>query len=123
MTGQNSEFVRWRLDASNYISLSSGSGDFTFSQSESGTVDSVTGGSFTSGTNVSFNIASRNGATFINGAVDGTALTANTTPTTFPDLETTDLQLAYSGGSMVIKLFRMWDVNITDTGTEDATDD
>lgn len=123
MTGQNSEFVRWRLDASNYISLSSGTTDFTFTQSEGGTVDSVTGGSFTSGTNVSFNVASRNGSTFINGAVDGTALTANTTPTTFPDLETTNLELAYSGGSMVIKEVSLWDVNITDAGTEDATDD
>ena len=123
MTGQNSEFVRWRLDASNYIDLSSGTGDFTFAQSESGTVDSVTGGSFTSGTNVPFNVASRNGSTFINGAVDGTALTENTTPTTFPDLETTDLELAYSGGSMVIKEVSLWDVNIQDAGTEDATDD
>jgi len=123
MTGQSSEFVRWRLDASNYISLSSGTGDFTFSQSEGGTVDSVTGGSFTSGTNVSFNIASRHGSTFINGAVDGTALTENTTPTTFPDLENTNLQLAYSGGAMVIKEVSLWDVNIEDAGTEDATDD
>ena len=123
MTGQSSEFVRWRLDASNYIALSSGAGDFTFSQSEGGTVDSVTGGSFTSGTNVSFNIASRHGSTFINGAVDGTALTENTTPTTFPDLENTNLQLAYSGGAMVIKEVSLWDVNIEDAGTEDATDD
>jgi len=123
MTGQNSEFVRWRLDASNYISLSSGTGDFTFAQSEGGIVDSVTGGSFTSGTNVSFNVASRNGSTFINGAVDGVALTEDATPTTFPDLETTDLQLAYSGGPMVIKEVSLWDVNITDAGTEDATDD
>ena len=123
MTGQNSEFVRWRLDANNYISLSSGAGDFTFSQSEGGTVDSVTGGSFTSGTNVSFNIASRHGSTFVNGAVEGTALTEDTTPTSLPDLETTNLQLAYSGGSMVLKEVSLWDVNLGDAGTEDATED
>jgi hypothetical protein len=75
------------------------------------------------GVNVPFNIASRHGSTFINGAVDGTALTENTTPTTFPDLETTNLQLAYSGGPIILEEFSLWDVNITDAGTEDATDD
>jgi hypothetical protein len=58
--------------------------------------------------------------TFINGAVDGVALTANTTPTNLPDLGATDLNLAYDYMGTVER-FRVWGVDLGDTGIETAT--
>jgi hypothetical protein len=70
---------------------------------------------------VPFNIAGRHGSTFVNGAVDGTALTADTTPVALPDLSTTDLNLGstYNG---TIRTFRMWGQDITDAGLVEATE-
>jgi len=75
---------------------------------------------YSPGTNVPFNIASRHGSTFINGAVDGTALTANTTPTALPDLSSTDMQIG-STFNGTIKLFRIWAEDLTDEGIEEAS--
>jgi|DEB0MinimDraft_10_1074344.scaffolds.fasta_scaffold17665_3 hypothetical protein len=119
-TGDSFTMLRWYADANNYITQEIGASDFTFEQAASGTVDSVTGGSITSGINVPFNIASRHGSTFINGAVDGTALTADTTPVALPDLSSTDLQITYDFMGNV-KQVRVWAVDIGDTGLEAAT--
>ena len=124
VTGQNSGFVNWTADANNGILMQSGTNDFTFTQEAGGTVDSLTGGSYTSGINVPVSIAMRNGLTFINGADDGTALTANTTPTAFPDLSTTDLIIAPSGGPQIIREFIFWGGttgNIGDTGMDETS--
>jgi hypothetical protein len=115
MNGANSTFVNWTLDANNNILMQSGASDFTFTQEAGGVVDTVTGGSFTSGINTPFNLASRHGSTFVNGAIDGTALTANTTPVSLPDLENTDLQIAQTFMGHV-HLVRVWAVDIGDTG-------
>ena len=114
-TGDSYTMTRWYDDASNYITQESGTNDYTFEQAEGGTVDSVTGGSFTSGILQPYNIASRHGSTFINGAVSGTALTENTTPTALPDLSSTDLDLAltYNG---TIKMVRIWADDLDDSG-------
>jgi hypothetical protein len=64
---------------------------------------------------VPYNIASRHGSTFLNGALSGTALTANTTPTALPDLSSTDLDLAYDYMG-TIRTFRIWDADLTDEG-------
>ena len=72
-------------------------GRIRFSQREttSGYDELGTSGSyFTPDINVPFNISSRHGSTFINGAEGGTALTANTTVTALPDLSSNDLLLA-----------------------------
>lgn len=129
-TSLNVVFVRWQADVNNRIQTflnTTGSeiGQVRFQQETGGVNDVVfeATSSYSPGVNVPFNVASRHGSTFINGAVDGTALTEDTTPTSLPDLETTYLQLAYSGGSMVLKEVSLWDVDITDAGTEDATDD
>ena len=120
MTGSSSTFASWTEDVSNGILMQSGASDFTFTQEAAGTVDTVTGGSYTSGINVTFNIASRHGSTFINGAVDGTALTANTTPTALPDLSSTDMQIG-STFMGTIKLFRVWAEDLTDEGIAEAS--
>jgi hypothetical protein len=117
---------RWYSDASNYlqayIASTSGTGDSRFLSRASGVSDVVTssGSYYSPGINVPFNIASRHGSTFINGAVDGTALTEDTTPVALPDLSTTDLNLGYDFMG-TIKTFRMWADDIGDTGLEQAS--
>jgi hypothetical protein len=66
---------------------------------------------YSPGVFVPFNIASRHGSTFVNGAVDGVALTANITPTALPDLSTTDLNLGYDFMG-TIKEFQIWNKDI-----------
>ena len=119
-TGDTYTTTRWYLDANNYITQNIGTSDFTFTQANAGVVDAVTGGSFTSGVNSAFNFASRHGATLINGAVDGTALTADTTPVALPDLSATDLHLGYDYMG-TISLFRIWADDIGDSGIEEAS--
>ena len=120
MTGQSRTFAKWTLDANNEILLQSGASDFTFTQEAGGVVDTVTGGSYTSGINVPFSSGSRHGSTFLNGAVDGTALTANTTPTALPDLSATNIQIG-SDFMGTIKLFRVWADDIADAGIAEET--
>jgi len=123
----NARFVRWFQDASNFIinriDTDSGTGEFTFSQLNAGVADTSN-----SGVNllspdilVPYNIASRHGSTFINGAVDGTALTANTTPTALPDLSATNLNLGHSYNG-TIRTFRIWSKDIGDAGLVEATE-
>jgi hypothetical protein len=99
-----------------------GTGGVNFRQRANSVTDTVeSGGSAHSpGINVPYNIASRHGSTFINGSVDGVALTADTTPVALPNLSATNLRLAYDMMG-TIKLFRMWDQDLGDTGLEEAT--
>jgi hypothetical protein len=119
----------WREDADNYVTsldLStnlSDEGRVFVTQEAAGVYDSVSEaspGSFTPGVLVPFNISSRHGSTFVNGAVDGVALTANTTPTALPDLSGTDLEIAYDFMG-TIGTFRQFAGDIGDTGLEKAT--
>ena len=120
-------FVRWFADSNNNIRLNTDTsgtniGQVEFVQFAGGVGDSSQSASdsYSPGILVPFNIASRHGSTFINGAVDGTALTANITPTALPDLSATNLSLAldYMG---TIKLFRMWAEDVGDAGIEEAS--
>jgi hypothetical protein len=119
--------IRWLLDGSNYIftrlDTDAGTGEFEFFQAAAGVVDNVvSGGSVVAaGVFVPFNIASRHGSTFINGAVDGTALTANTTPVALPDLSATNLQLGFDYNG-TIRTFRIWAQDIGDAGLVEATE-
>lgn len=117
----------WELDPNNDIearidTAGADTGKFFVRQRESGTVDSVAGssGDYSPGINVPFNIASRHGSTFINGAVDGTALTENTTPVALPDLSSTDLEIGYDFMG-TIKTLRIWADDIGDTGIAEAS--
>ena len=121
-------FSDWRFDSSNRIRAgidtnSTNVGQVLWLQAASGTTDAIRSAfdTFTPGVNVPFNIASRHGSTFINGAVDGVALTEDTTPVALPDLSTTDLELGYDFMG-TIKKFRMWADDIGDTGLEEATE-
>ena len=126
-TALNEIFYRWYINGGNkietYISTSSTNvGTVVFDQREliSGVGVVISPELFSPGILVPYNISSRHGSTFINGAVDGTALTANTTPTALPDLSTTDLNLAYDYMG-TIKRFRIWDEDVADTGIEKAS--
>ena len=90
------------------------------SQAASGTVDAVTGGSFTSGVNTAFNFASTHASTLVAAAVGGTALTDNTTPVALAGLSSTDLQLGHSFMG-TLKLVRVWPENVTEAGREEAS--
>ena len=122
------EYYRWQLGSIDYIfsylSTQTGrSGQPIFAQRQAASgYDDVKGGNlgYSPDTNVPFNRASRHGSTFINGAHEGTLLTANTTPTVLPDLSATDLQLGYTFMG-TIGQFRMWDEDITDAGITEAS--
>ncbi len=118
----------WELSSGNYISsrvstASTRTGQISFSQRAplSG-LDSVNGATnvYSAGTNVPFNLSARHGSTFINGAHEGTLLTANTTPTILPDLSSTDLELGQTFMGTIGE-FRMWSDDITDVGITEAT--
>jgi hypothetical protein len=120
------QFLRWRIDTNNrietYLSTSVGTGFVGFQQASAGVADNVNSSTtaYAPGINVPFNIASRHGATFVNGAVDGTALTANTTPTTLADLSATNLELGYTFNGFISE-FRMWGTDIGDSGIAEVT--
>lgn len=121
-------FWNWSSDAGTFVyaaltTVSTTTGRVDFRQNPgTGVADQVLSGSsaYSPGINVPFKIASRHGSTFINGAVGGTALTEDTTPVALPDLSTTDLELApdFMG---TLKTFRMWGVDIGDSGLEETT--
>jgi hypothetical protein len=119
---------RWRLDSSNilYNTISTagtrtGQPKFIQQQATSG-IDEVNGANnvYSPNTNVPFNLAGRYGSTFLNGAHEGTLLTANTTPTILPDLSATDLELGYIFMG-TIGQFRMWSDDLGDVGITEAS--
>jgi len=120
-------FWRWYINNSNRMSSdlrASGvlTGQPYFFQTASGIFDDADASidAYTPGILTPFNIASRHGSTFINAAVDGVALTADTTPTALPDLSNTDLQIAYDFMG-TIGTFRQFAGDIGDTGLVTAT--
>jgi hypothetical protein len=120
------QWVEWEADTNNRIigylqTVSSITGQPNFQQKQSGTADTISASdTYSPGVLVPFNIASRHGSTFINGAVDGTALTADTTPVALPDLSATDLSLGYDFMG-TIKTLRIWADDIGDTGIAEAS--
>lgn len=98
-------------------------GRVQFRQFASSVVDVVTTGNnyYSPGVNVPFSIASRHGDNFINGAVDGTALTADLTPTILPDLSATPIQIGSTFNGFIDTL-RIWDVDIGDAGIAEASE-
>lgn len=119
-------FLRWYADANNYITLdldtdSTATGEVNANQSTAGTLDTVVAGAeYSPGVNVAFNIASRHTSGAVNVAKDGTAATADTTPTALADLSSTALQLGYDFNGFISE-FRMWGADIGDSGIEEVT--
>ena len=118
---------RWRADANTriqgYLSTAgTRTGHPTWSSTAAGVTDYSTGSPtyYSPDVNVPFNIASRHGSTFIQGAVDGTAPTANTAPVALPDLSAADFEIGYIFMGNIGKV-RVWAVDLTDTGIVEAT--
>lgn len=120
-------FHNWKLDNSNYNEIilatyNTDVGKPVFNVEAGGVRDNLVGSSsaYSPGINVPFNLASRHGSTFLNGAVDGTALTANTTPVALPYLQATNLSIGYKFMGTIGK-FRVWSDDLTDTGIATAS--
>jgi hypothetical protein len=118
---------QWKVDGNNFLdayfdTTGADTGQLVVRQKEAGTHDEVTGpaDAYSPGVLVPFNISSRHGSTFVNGAVDGVALTADTTPTALPDLSNTNLEIAedFMG---TIGQFRQFAGDIGDAGLVTAT--
>ena len=118
--------VYWQESSNNNIQIildhrSSLTGAIQTQQKESGTASTlVTSNLLSEGINKPFDLAGRYTSTELNLAVDGVALTANTTPTALPDLSSIDLELGYTYMG-TIGTFRVWDKDITDDGLVEAT--
>ena len=124
-SGTNVIFSNWEYDANNYIrnsvdTQSTRDGHFMTWQ-KAGLMDYVREDAFDPGVLVPYNIASRHGSTFINGAVDGVAFTADTTPLALPDLSATDFNLGldYMG---TISMLRVWADDLADVGIAEASE-
>lgn len=70
--------------------------------------------------NVLFSLASRHLPDELNGAHEGTLLTADLTPTALPDLVTADFEIA-TVGNFIIKSVRIWFDDVGDLGIHEAT--
>jgi len=123
------QFVEWLADSNNGIEqfACSGTGFFPngavsfFQEAAATTSLRVTpAATLPFGVNVPFNISSRHGSTFLNGAVGGTALTTDTTPTALPNLSSTDLNLGFDFMGTIGE-FRMWSDDLGDVGITEAT--
>jgi len=126
--GEEIVWFKWENSTSNrvyaYLYTAVGTGSPIFRQVASGVVDQVPAvitDDYSPGINVPFNIASRNTSSDLNGAIDGTALTANTTPTALPDLSATDFQIAPKGVVNIKSLRILGGYGATDAELEAAT--
>ncbi len=118
-------FTSWNAGGGVYIeqrldTASTDTGRVSFAQQTGGVYDSKSVNIYSPGTLVRFNIASRHGSTYINGAVDGVALTADTTPTALPDLSGTNIEIAHDFMG-TIRTFRQFAGDIGDAGLVTAT--
>lgn len=114
-------FMVWDLDGSNsiydYFKTDSGTGELVTRQIEGSVGVSVNShiSAYIPGTNVPFSVASYHTSSAINGAHEGTLLTANLTPTALPDLSSTDIQL-WPKLMGYIDHWMMYNDNIEDAG-------
>ena len=122
------QWYTWEYNTSNFIDVRmstvgtrTGQPYFYHRATASGQ-DIVGGGNtyFSPEINVPFNLAARHGSTFINGATDGTALTADLTPTALPDLSATDFRIGSTFMGNIGRL-RVWADDISNTGIAEAS--
>jgi hypothetical protein len=120
-------FTRWQLDSNNLLRTrldtnSTRTGRFSAILTSGGVFQgsSSSDTAYTPEVLVPYNVAGRFGSTFVQGAIQGTELAANTAVVALPNLSATDLTLgsAYNG---TIRTFRMWGQDITDAGLVEAT--
>ena len=118
----------WKEDNDNKFAweLSTNSTDqgrFVFLQDSSSVRDIVSSGTddYLPDVLVPFNLSSRYTSNALNAAIDGVSLTANTTPTSIPDLEDIDFTLGKNFMGTIGSL-RIWANDIGDDGIVEATE-
>ena len=125
----NVQFLLWGTTFSantiwNYLGTqTTATGQYKFRQFDPSNVSDIVEGDINVSSPdilVPFNVASRHGSTFINGAVNGTALTANTTPTALPYLQATDFKIGPKFMGTIGGL-RVWADDLGDTGIVEAS--
>jgi hypothetical protein len=122
-TGLVIQFAYWSTGADTVYSALSNGGTRTgqirfFSTDANGTPISSDSSltTYSPGVFVPFNIAGRHGTTFVNGAIDGVALTTTTsTVDALPDLSTADLSLG-NNFMGTIENFQIFDRDVGDDG-------
>jgi len=121
-------FAYWYKDSANSITqgmatVGARTGELSFNQEANNVLDFVRSSAtaYAPDINVPFNIASRHGSTFLNGALEGTALTADLTPVALPDLSATDFKIGSTFMGNLGKA-RVWAVDLTDTGIAEASE-
>ena len=127
-SGEQVVFYNWASGATTYVKTvldTSGArtGQVSFFQREA--VDGqflVSTGNTTYAPDISvpFNIAARNGSTFVNGAVDGVALTASAGPSVLADFSATDFRI---GSTLMGNIggLRVWADDLADAGIAEAS--
>lgn len=125
--GVATSWVNWRLDSNNrirsYITETVGDvGKPFFLQKTAGVEGFVVGAvaQYSPGLSVPFNWSMRNTNSAINGANEGTVLTASTTPTALPAVSATVCLIADDFMGTIAK-FRQWDADLGDAGIAEAT--
>ena len=121
ITGDDGTLFNWEADANNKITASAASGAYTFTQTAAGTSDSVTGGTLADGTNTAASVASRHTDGDINAAIDGTALTVNSTVTALADLSASDFVIAPNTAINIETIRVLGGYGATDAELEAAT--
>lgn len=121
VTGDDGTLFNWEADANNKITASAASGAYTFTQTAAGTSDSVTGGTLADGTNTAASVASRHTDGDINAAIDGTALTVNSTVTALADLSASDFVIAPNTAINIETIRVLGGYGATDAELEAAT--
>jgi len=123
-------FLLWKSGSTDYISTGIDTGGSRLGQYDASQRSTNSGGQqlsqgsttdYSPNTNVPFNIASRHGSTFINGATEGT-LTTSVYPSRqgLPDLSSTDLDLGFVFMGTIGE-FRMWSDDLGDVGITEAS--
>lgn len=126
-SGLEFDFFTWIASANERVRCyldtnTGGTGGVVFAQTDNGVVDAVLSGSdaLAPGINVPFFVAMRSSSTVLNGALDGTSFTEDTTPTGYPAIQAADIRIA-PFGSCNVETFRLWNVDIENAGIEDAS--
>jgi hypothetical protein len=120
-------YVNWTSDANNFIThklrtVSARTGNPYFDQETAGTSATVQAATdyYSPGVNIAFNYAAAHTSGRVNAALDGTALTANETPTALADLSSAAMFLGLTFNGFISE-FRMWGTDIGDSGLEEVT--
>lgn len=124
--GGDGTFIRWLASGANQIKIYNQTvfspPRITLQQQANGVSEfpSVASPNPTSGNNTAFAVASRNGASFVQGAFNGGLSSEDTTPSEMPAVSTADFEIGQTFMGYIAQ-FRQWPDDIGDTGIVEAS--